>query len=362
MPAVISVVIPVYNKERYLRGCVDSVLSSTYQDFELILVDDGSADGSLRLCTEYAGRDRRVKVLSQKNQGASSARNRGLEACRGEWVVFVDADDAISPDFLERVAKEDQSLDLLLFDFAGTAKELIAPKWKPERTAADPVLLISRTLLPLPKRQQQDLRTRGSVNLLSACAKAYKRSLIERHGLRFDEGVILGEDRLFNIEYLLRAERCVYISAPVYFYEILRGSLSHRFHAGLVDDQLALLEKLERLLREQGVFGRGEVEASYAGCVFNHVIFLLTRVIFHAGNGLTAQEKQALCDTLRESRAYRQAAKHPYRTGTMRQRVELGLFRRRCYRLTELLCGLVNVVSRTKYTRRDRGSAGGAKE
>ena len=360
MPAVISVVIPVYNKEPYLRGCVDSVLSSTYQDFEIILVDDGSTDGSLRLCTEYAGRDSRVKVLSQKNRGASSARNRGLEICRGDWVVFVEADDAVSPDFLARMAGEDQSVDMLLFDFAGNARELTAPRRKPVRTEADPVLLISRTLLPQPRRQQADLKTRGSVNLLSACAKGYKRSLIERHGLRFDEDVILGEDRLFNIEYLLRAERCVYISAPVYFYEILRGSLSHRFHAGLVHDQLALLEKLERLLQE--VFERGEIGASYAGCVFNHVIFLLTRVIFCAGNGLSAGERRELCDILRESRAYRQAAGHPYSTGTLRQKIQLRLFHRRWYRLTELLCGLVNVVSRTRYTRRDRGTAGKTKE
>ena len=122
---MISVVIPVYNVERYLRGCLDSVLRSAYQDFELILVNDGSADKSLDICKEYAARDRRIRLISQENAGVSAARNRGLTACRGEWVVFVDADDKISPDFLGLIARE-EAQDLLLFDFARTEEELEA--------------------------------------------------------------------------------------------------------------------------------------------------------------------------------------------------------------------------------------------
>ena len=90
---MISVIIPVYNVESYLGRCIDSVLRSDYEDFELILVNDGSTDASPRICAEYARRDSRVRVLSQENKGVSAARNRGLESCRGEWVVSVDGDD-----------------------------------------------------------------------------------------------------------------------------------------------------------------------------------------------------------------------------------------------------------------------------
>ena len=121
---MISVIVPVYNLENYLNRCIDSVLRSTYADFELILIDDGSTDASPRICRDYAGRDNRVRLLRQENRGVSAARNRGLEVCRGEWVVFVDGDDCISEDFLELIARESgRNPDLMLFDFTeeGTA-------------------------------------------------------------------------------------------------------------------------------------------------------------------------------------------------------------------------------------------------
>ena len=120
---MISVIIPVYNLERYLYRCIDSVLRSTYTDFELILVDDGSTDASPQICEDYTERDSRVRLLRQENQGVSAARNRGLDVCQGEWVVFVDADDRISPDHLSLVAGPEDA-DLLLFDFAEDPEEL----------------------------------------------------------------------------------------------------------------------------------------------------------------------------------------------------------------------------------------------
>ena len=91
----ISVIIPVYNTEMYLRRCIDSVLAQTYQDFELLLIDDGSKDSSGAICDEYAAKDARVRVFHKENGGVSSARNLGLDNARGEWVTFVDSDDYI---------------------------------------------------------------------------------------------------------------------------------------------------------------------------------------------------------------------------------------------------------------------------
>ena len=118
---MISVIIPVYNAEPYLAHCLDAVLGSAHPDFELLLINDGSTDRSLAICREYARRDSRVRLFSQENQGVSAARNRGLEECAGEWIVFVDADDVISPAFLGLIAAEEYAAqDMLLFDFAGT--------------------------------------------------------------------------------------------------------------------------------------------------------------------------------------------------------------------------------------------------
>ena len=97
----ISVIVPVYNAEKYLNRCVNSILQQTFSDFEIILVDDGSEDQSRNICDEYAKKDKRIKVIHQQNRGQAAARNRGVSCATGEWVVFVDADDMIHQQMLE---------------------------------------------------------------------------------------------------------------------------------------------------------------------------------------------------------------------------------------------------------------------
>lgn len=112
----ISIVIPVYNVEKYLRECIDSVLSQSFRDFELILVDDGSKDSSGEICDEYLGKDERVRVIHQSNGGVTAARRTGVEAARAEWIMFVDADDKVTIDGLQRlveVQRKDSDLDII---------------------------------------------------------------------------------------------------------------------------------------------------------------------------------------------------------------------------------------------------------
>ena len=97
---MISVIVPVYNVEPYLRECIESILGQTYRDFELILVNDGSTDDSGTICDEYAAQDTRIRVLHQKNSGVSVARNVGLDSVQGEYIAFVDSDDRVSKDYL----------------------------------------------------------------------------------------------------------------------------------------------------------------------------------------------------------------------------------------------------------------------
>ena len=103
MHDLISVIIPVYNVEEYLCRCVDSVLDQTYRNTEILLVDDGSPDNCPAICDEYARQDARVRVLHQENKGLSGARNAGIDVAKGQWLAFVDSDDYLAPDFLERL-------------------------------------------------------------------------------------------------------------------------------------------------------------------------------------------------------------------------------------------------------------------
>lgn len=102
----ISVIVPVYKVERFLPACIDSLLAQTFADFELILVDDGSPDGCPVLCDAAAEKDNRVRVLHKANGGVSTARNAGLDMARGKWIAFVDSDDSVQPDYLERCTRQ----------------------------------------------------------------------------------------------------------------------------------------------------------------------------------------------------------------------------------------------------------------
>lgn len=132
MPKV-SIIVPVYNAEKYLQECVESVLCQTLSDIELILVDDGSTDSSPTLCDQYAAQDRRVKVIHKPNGRAASARNAGLRAASGEYVAFVDADDWISPDMYEKMLQT--NADVTLCDYVRFQGEKLFPFTQPNVAA-----------------------------------------------------------------------------------------------------------------------------------------------------------------------------------------------------------------------------------
>jgi glycosyltransferase involved in cell wall biosynthesis len=132
MPKV-SIIVPVYNAEKYLQECVESVLGQTLSDIELILVDDGSTDSSPTLCDQYAAQDRRVKVIHKPNGRAASARNAGLRVASGEYVAFVDADDWISPDMYEKMLQT--NADVTLCDYVRFQGEKLFPFTQPNIAA-----------------------------------------------------------------------------------------------------------------------------------------------------------------------------------------------------------------------------------
>ena len=113
----ISVIVPVYNAEKYLHRCIDSILAQTFSDFELLLIDDGSKDNSGRICDEYAAKDSRIRVFHKKNGGVSSARNMGLDNAKGDWITFVDSDDWVKQDYLySMISQPDADLIMSSFD------------------------------------------------------------------------------------------------------------------------------------------------------------------------------------------------------------------------------------------------------
>ena len=347
---MISVIIPVYNAEPYLAHCLDAVLGSTYPDFELLLINDGSTDRSLAICREYARRDSRVRLFSQENQGVSAARNRGLEECAGEWIVFVDADDVISPDFLSLVAAEDDAAqDMLLFDFAGTEPQLAhingqtgdcLPARQRIYYAKEGMHCLFREVL-----RSRQLVENGNVNLASSNGRAFKKAIIDRYGIRFSPELTYGEDMVFTMEYQLKAMSCTYIPIPVYFYSIHGDSSSRRFvSVRSIRARWERMEKMRSVLEAGNLFSL--LEDDYYSSVLQTMAFLLLRVIFSPCGSLAEEEKYELCREMHQSAVLRQAMRHN-RGGPPDRWLVIFFFRLRWY-------PVLRIMGRYSYSRLKR--------
>lgn len=233
---MLSIIVPVYNCGEYINKCVQSVLEQTVTDLELILVDDGSFDGSGELCDLWAQSDSRVKVIHQANAGVSAARNAGLEAAMGEYIGFVDADDYIAPRMYEMAMEAMSDADICMFDTvtvfaAGTAKDTIP--------------LLEESCLLEKKDWEPPLLAQMAG---SACRCLYRRALVQE--IRFPVGIKLSEDRLFNLEAMGRAEKLYYLKKGMYFRTVREGSACNRYHGDRFQQNLLAMGAAEKILRE----------------------------------------------------------------------------------------------------------------
>lgn len=213
---IISIIVPVYKVEKYLRQCLDSILVQTFEDWECILVDDGSPDNSGCICDEYAKNDSRFRVIHKENGGVSSARNVGLDNARGEWVYFSDADDELLVDSIETLVSgiRISGIDIVQAGFIKVKDTIVIESQLLSRTCVlDNVQAIKQTYKSDYYSYQGYLWT-----------KLFKKDKINMYNIRFDEDVYYDEDSLFIVEFLVRTKsKMFFTTKPVYKY-IIRDS------------------------------------------------------------------------------------------------------------------------------------------
>mgnify|MGYP002854668285 CR=1 FL=1 len=281
---LISLIVPVYNGERFLRACVESVLAQTCSAWELVLVDDGSSDGTAALADGFAAADARIRVFHRENGGVSAARNTGLDAVRGEFVAFLDADDVLPETSLETRLALIEDADMALSRYG-------------EFSEADGVLF------EMPEVRTSSWTRREAV-LGSACSgelhyqgflfnRLFRARIIAAHGLRFDEGIAYNEDRLFCTAYALFCERVALGNDLVYWYRRSDTSAMGAL-AGITD------EKAARVMTEFSAYERiiALVEPEYP----EFVAFVAADALYRAVkvNKLAAPEARALHAALGE--------------------------------------------------------------
>lgn len=246
-----TVIVPVYNVKSFLKKCVDSILAQTLSNFELLLVDDGSTDGSGDLCDQLALEDSRIRVIHQENQGLGGARNTGIAAAQGDWLLLVDSDDWIEPQTLEKTvaAGEELGAELVMFGYRSVDEEGHVLQTFLENVPKGTALSLT---------QQPDLLLTAP----SACVRLYRRDLLERTEIQFPPRVWY-EDMRTTPKLMVQAEKVVFLDFVGYNYFQRRGSITKNQNADRNGEILDAFDDLLDYFRKEGLFSPYREELCY---------------------------------------------------------------------------------------------------
>lgn len=236
---MISVIVPVYNAEKYLRRCIESILCQTYGDIELLLINDGSTDESGHICDEYGLKDSRVKVYHKQNEGVSHTRNFGLNLARGEWITFVDADDWIEFDVYEKVLTrvQEEKADICCYDFKIIYPNHLGHLYTPK----------------VCDKKTEYIKKWLRFELTSSCTMVVKRALFEKHHLRYPIQNYC-EDFSLTVKLLFYASKITKIEYCAYNYNRLNiHSLVNNINEKAAEQELAVYQGILMFFEQQQV-------------------------------------------------------------------------------------------------------------
>lgn len=253
-----SVIVPIYNVEKYIGKMIESLLQQTLKEIEIILVDDGSPDKSGEICDMYAANDCRIKVIHKKNGGVSAARNDGLKSATGEYVIFCDSDDWLPLDALEKMYQDgkQQDADIVIGDVFLSENgndKLVRFYDKPFITSDNGFIRkliqtdIYKTYCPCPYNGKPAFGYGGPWN------KAVKRHLLIKNDIVFDVRVKgIFDDIIYTAYILANAKKVAYIQKPVYYYRIIASSITHSYKANVLEINNAIFNSWQEFMNEYG--------------------------------------------------------------------------------------------------------------
>ena len=271
MDSLISIIVPVYNTENYLEKCLYSLVNQTYKNIEIIIVDDGSPDNSMNIIQKFVLADNRVKVISQKNQGVSRARNTGMNNANGDYIMFIDSDDWIEIDTCEKAinASEKYNADVVFWSYIKEFSNSQKDNYLFDKTE---IIWSEKNINQLSRRMVglvgDELANPQSIdNLVTAWGKLYKKSVIG--DVRFTDTKIIGtEDALFNIEVFLGINSAVYIPDLLSHYrKDNESSLTHNYKKKLVSRWREMYSRIKFLL------DRNDMSREYHDALKNRICF-----------------------------------------------------------------------------------------
>ena len=244
-----SIIVPVYNVEKYINECIESILSQTFSDFEVILVDDGSTDNSGLICDEYAEKDNRIKVVHKRNEGLLLARRTGLKACNGDYIIHCDSDDYISSDLLFEISNEilDKHPDMILYGYD---------------VVDDNHCILEEHFRVFDDQSYFDKNNKESI-LLQLCSTTWLNNMVTKATRRelididsdYNEykSLKMGEDLFQVIPLIKNCSTFVYIAKPFYFYRYNLSGMSKNINRSYLDNHIIVSERMNNLLIDECV-------------------------------------------------------------------------------------------------------------
>lgn len=268
----VSIIVPIYNAEKYLSKCVESLISQTLIELEILLVNDGSKDESLEICERYAKIDKRIKVINQDNQGVAVARNKGLEVCTGEYIGFVDPDDWVEPEMYESMYNHLTASDCamcLCNYYKDSKKNSNIKRFKFKETILDRQGIKEKLISPMIGID--DLMPKYVYIMGSVWRCVCKRSFLQEHNIKFMSGITIMEDLVFCVQALLKCDQ-VCIDHGVYYHYVQNPkSILHTHNKKMWQDQVKVHDLLEELVQDAELEEemRNRLDMRYIGMAFS---------------------------------------------------------------------------------------------
>ena len=268
---MVSFIVPVYNGERYIGRCLKSIIDYTEGDYEIIVVNDGSTDNTLEIIKNVKDESCFVEVYSQKNSGVSSARELGIKKAKGNWIVFVDADDFISSDIVSIISQiKNDEYDWIIFSGQFQKNCTFDMNFSDEKK--DIITAI------INQGQQSEIK---NAKLNTVWSKAYKKSIIDNYGVSFENRLTHGEDMIFNLDYVKNCRRVYCVPASVYILCANENSTTHQYQENCVENDKEFFFQLNK---RENFASNIDLMDSYYRMVLNGIWICMGQYFSHHDN------------------------------------------------------------------------------
>ena len=357
--AEVSIVVPIYNMQQYLEKCISSLINQSYRNIEIILVNDGSNDGSAEICRKYKSKDERVIYIEQENQGVSVARNQGLSQAVGEWISFIDGDDWAAPDMIEALLNVGEQYDIIIGDtYVVKNDKIVYTSFYESKVSEEDkhrqIYLIGNAL---------GCAAYGSTRLCNIgvpWARLYRRTFLIENHIKFPEGVRRMQDMVMNIKAFCCVSKIVFCGKAIYYYRITRESACRKYTPNFGNTAKVILACIQGTVRDNPSM---EIQRLYR---FKELFLLIETIALYYGHPECELPWKGKYEGIRNlcEESDNRIALSDYQNWmfTKKQRIILGLLSHRYYGVVSSIYTLRNLQNKVKYKELKRKRSRNAKQ